>query len=98
MSKKSKSSTSAKILFSPVSILSGVVSSVLAGIVFKRVGKMLSSGKSDDKPEALNSEFRLRDVLIAAAAQGVLYAVIKALIDRGGARAFERATGEWPGN
>lgn len=35
---------------------------------------------------------------LAAAIQGMLYATIKALADRGGARAFERVVGEWPGD
>jgi hypothetical protein len=37
-------------------------------------------------------------VLIAAAIQGAIFAVVKAAIDRGGARAFQRWTGEWPGD
>ena len=30
--------------------------------------------------------------------QGLVFAVIKAAIDRGGARAFEHLTGAWPGD
>jgi hypothetical protein len=37
-------------------------------------------------------------MLMAAAIQGMIYSVVKATIDRGGAKAFERATGVWPGN
>ena len=40
----------------------------------------------------------MREVLIAAAVQGAIFALVKAVIDRGGARAFERWTGEWPGD
>jgi hypothetical protein len=35
---------------------------------------------------------------MTAALQGAIYAVVKAAIDRSGARAFERWTGEWPGD
>ncbi|HEX3929631.1 MAG TPA: DUF4235 domain-containing protein, partial [Nocardioides sp.] len=44
----------------------------------------------------LASGYRLRKVLLAALIQGAIYSVVKALIDRGGARAFERWTGDWP--
>ncbi|WP_408632955.1 DUF4235 domain-containing protein [Mycolicibacterium mengxianglii] len=35
---------------------------------------------------------------MAAAIQGAIYSVVKTLIDRQGARLFEKATGEWPGS
>ena len=37
-------------------------------------------------------------ILLAAALQGAIYAMVKALVDRGGARAFEKTFGEWPGD
>jgi hypothetical protein len=37
-------------------------------------------------------------MLMAAALQGAIYALVKATIDRAGAQAFERLTGEWPGD
>nr|WP_253905002.1 DUF4235 domain-containing protein [Arthrobacter sp. H14] len=36
--------------------------------------------------------------MIAALIQGAVFALVKALIHRGGARTFEKVTGEWPGN
>jgi hypothetical protein len=35
---------------------------------------------------------------MAAAIQGAIFGVVKAAIDRGSARAFQRWTGEWPGD
>ena len=46
----------------------------------------------------MESEYVMRELLVAAAIQGVIYSVIKMTIDRGGARAFQKWTGEWPGN
>ena len=40
----------------------------------------------------------MRDILIAATIQGAIFAAVKAAVDRGGARAFQRWTGEWPGD
>jgi hypothetical protein len=37
-------------------------------------------------------------VLPAAALQGAVFALVKAAIQRGGARGFERLTGVWPGD
>ncbi|SCY04158.1 Protein of unknown function [Microbacterium sp. LKL04] len=75
-----------------------MVSGALAGVIFKHLWKRASPTHRDDSPKALESEFGLGEVLIAAALQGALFALVKALVDRGGARAFERATGEWPGD
>jgi hypothetical protein len=36
--------------------------------------------------------------LPAAAVQGAIFAVVKASLDRGGARGFEKLTGVWPGD
>jgi len=37
-------------------------------------------------------------VLLAAVIQGAIFAVVKALIERAGAKSFEKLTGSWPGN
>lgn len=92
------SSRSAKVLYKPVGLLSSVVAGVLAGQLFKQVWKKASPSHPDDPPKALESEYPLREILIAAAVQGAIFAAVKAMVDRGGARAFERWTGEWPGD
>lgn len=91
-------STSAKILYRPVGLMSGIVSGALAGVLFKQIWKVASPSHSKDTPKALESEFPLREIVLAAALQGALYATVKALVDRGGARAFEETFGEWPGD
>ncbi|WP_299299596.1 DUF4235 domain-containing protein [uncultured Brachybacterium sp.] len=95
---KKSTSTSAKILYRPIGLVSGVVSGALAGVLFKQLWKVASPSHSKDTPKALESEFPLREILVAAAVQGAIYATVKALVDRGGARAFEKTFGEWPGD
>jgi hypothetical protein len=56
------------------------------------------AGDRSDPPKALESEYDLKEILIAATIQGAIYSLVKTLIDRGGARAFQRWTGEWPGS
>jgi len=93
-----QSSTSAKILYQPLGLLSSVAGGLVAGTVFKQVWKHATPGDKADAPRALESEYRIREILVAAAVQGAIFATTKALINRGGARVFQRLTGEWPGD
>ena len=90
--------TAAKLLYRPFGLASSIVGGVVAGQVFKQVWKRATPGDSPDAPKPLESEYSLREVLVAAAVQGAIFATVKTAIDRGGARLFERWTGEWPGD
>lgn len=96
-SREKPTSTSAKILYKPVGIVSGMVAGAIAGQIFQQVWGRTTVG-SDDPPKPLESEYPLKEVVVAAAVQGAIYAVVKAVVTRGGARLFERSTGEWPGD
>ena len=98
MRAEAPASTSAKILYRPVGSTSSIIGGVVAGQVFKQVWKRATAGPDGDAPKALESEYRMRDVVLAAAIQGAIFATVKAVIDRGGARLFQRWTGEWPGD
>ena len=91
-----QSNTAAKIAYRPLGLVSSLIGGLLAGIVFKQVWGLVKGEK--DAPGALESEYSWNDVLLAAAVEGAIFAVVKAAVDRGGARAFERWTGEWPGD
>lgn len=98
MAPEKKTSTSAKILYRPWGMIASLLGGLIAGQVFQRVWKALDPDSSEDPPKPLESEYRLPKVLVAALIQGAIFSVVKALINRGGARAFERWTGEWPGD
>ena len=91
-------STSAKILYRPVGLISSVLGGVIAGSIFKQIWKRAAPGTKDDPPKALETEYPVKEILLAAAMQGAIFAVVKTVIDRQGARLFEKATGEWPGS
>ncbi|KRF15538.1 hypothetical protein ASG90_12710 [Nocardioides sp. Soil797] len=98
MTSEEKGSTSAKILYRPVGLVSSMVAGLAASALFRWVWKRASHGDAEDPPRALETDYPLREILVAAVAQGAIYAFVKALTDRGGARAFQRLTGEWPGS
>ncbi|WP_432548113.1 DUF4235 domain-containing protein [Kineococcus sp. SYSU DK004] len=86
----------AKLAYRPIGLASGVLGGVVAGAIVKRVWKKVSG--EDDAPSALQGEYPWKEVLLAAALQGMVFAVVKAAADRGGAVAFQRLTGYWPGD
>jgi hypothetical protein len=91
-------STSAKLLYRPVGLVSSMAGGLLAGVIFKQVWQRVSPGDKPDPPKPLETEYALKEILLAAAIQGAIFSVVKTIIDRQGARLFERATGEWPGS
>lgn len=91
-------STSAKILYRPWGLVGSIAAGAVAGQIFQLVWKKATPVSTDDPPKPLQSEYQLREVLAAAAIQGAIFAVVKALFQRGSARGFQRWTGEWPGD
>jgi hypothetical protein len=94
----SQPSTSAKILYRPVGLLSSIVGGLLAGVIFTQVWRRATPGEKSDAPKALETDYPFREILLAAAVQGAIFSVVKTVIDRQGARVFEKWTGEWPGS
>jgi Protein of unknown function (DUF4235) len=84
-----------KMLYKPLSLAFGVAGGVLAGVVFKQVWKVVAG--EDEAPEATSEDYGWGEVLVAAALQGAIFAVVKAVVDRGGAAGVRKLTGDWPG-
>ncbi len=85
-----------KFLYAPFGIVFGVIGGLIGGQIFKLVWKRIAD--EDDAPDARESEYSWGEVLPAAALQGAIFALVKAAVDRGGAKGFERLTGVWPGD
>lgn len=83
-----------KLIYKPWGMLAGVVGGAVAGALFKQIWKRASG--EDEPPSATDRDRSWAEVLIAAGLEGAVYGAIKALVDRGGAAGFERATGTWP--
>lgn len=86
----------ARLAYRPVGLLAGVAAGAISGAIFKQIWRLVAH--EDDAPDALQSEYSLGKVLLAASIQGAIFAAVKALVDRGGANGFRRLTGEWPGD
>lgn len=99
-SQKNRPSTSAKVLYRPVGFVSSMAGGLIASLLFKQIWKRVSpsADSGDDVPGPLESEYPFKEILLAAVLQGAIYAGVKTAVDRQGARAFQRATGEWPGS
>jgi hypothetical protein len=90
------SSKGAKFAYRPIGLISGIVAGSLSGIAFKQIWKLVAN--EEEAPSALQSEYRMREVVLAAAIQGAIFAAVKAAVDRAGARGFTQLTGTWPGD
>lgn len=85
-----------KLVYRPFGLVLGILGGMLAGAAFKRLWKLLAD--EEKAPKAGESEYGWGEILAAATLQGAVFGLVKAAVDRSGARAFERVTGTWPGD
>jgi len=84
-----------KLLYKPLGMLFGVLGGIIATAVFQRVWR-LATGDSET-PDATDPNSGWGKITVAAAAQGAIFATVRAIVDRAGAKGFQKATGTWPG-
>lgn len=93
-----KSSLTAKMMYRPVGLVSSLAGGLVASAIFKQIWKRASDSDASDPPTPLDRDYPFKEVVLAAALQGLIFSVVKTVIDRQGARVFARWTGEWPGD
>lgn len=83
-----------KIIFTPVSIVLGLVAGMIGQKIFERIW-----GLADDEeaPSPQHREFSWPKLLIALAIEGAIFRLVKGVTDHGARTAFAKATGTWPG-
>ena len=83
-----------KMLYKPVGLALGATAGLVAGFAFKQVWKVVAG--DDDAPDATDEDRGWGEILLAAAIQGAIFAVVKAAVDRAGAHGVRKLTGDWP--
>lgn len=86
----------AKLAYRPIGLAASLGAAALAGKLVGVVWKKVVH--EDEIPGALNREYTMGKVLAAALFQAGVFAIVQALVDRGGAKLFEKVTGSWPGD
>ncbi|MBE8478000.1 DUF4235 domain-containing protein [Streptomyces justiciae] len=92
--KNKKKKLKLPLAYKPLGFVLGWSSGALAGIAFRKTWKVIRH--EDDAPDALDRDRTWGEILLAAAVQGAIFAVVRSAVDRTGAKAIERSTGVWP--
>jgi hypothetical protein len=83
-----------KVAYKPVGLVAGAAAGLLAGVVFRQLWRLVSG--EEEAPDATDREHGWPEVLLAATLQGAVFGLVRAAVDRGGAVAVARTTGDWP--
>ena len=84
-----------KLIYKPFALVVGLLAGILSKKAFERIWTAFTD---EDPSDPDDRDATWTEVLISAAASGVIIKVVQALVRRGGAVGFERATGFWPGD
>jgi hypothetical protein len=83
-----------KLLYKPI----GIVLGILAGIAGRKAFDFVwSKIDEEEPPEPTTQVAPWSKVLAAAALQGLIFRVVRTVVDRYGAKGWYWATGLWPG-
>jgi predicted metal-dependent enzyme (double-stranded beta helix superfamily) len=85
-----------KLLYKPIGMLVGVMGGILAGAIFKKVWKL--AAREEHAPKPTDAQRTWGEIILAAALQGAIFAVVKAAVDRSAAIGTRKLTGIWPGD
>jgi Protein of unknown function (DUF4235) len=86
-------SATSKAFYKPLSIATSVTGGLLAGAVFSQIWKRLSN-EEPAPPDPTDLSNSTRAALLGAGLQGLIFGVVKAAVDRAGARGYQAVTHE----
>jgi hypothetical protein len=84
-----------KAMYMPLQIASSVAGGLLAGAVFTQIWKKLSD-PDREPPDPKDLSRSGREAITAAALQGLVFGLVRAAVDRAGARGYHAITHQNP--
>jgi Protein of unknown function (DUF4235) len=84
----------AKVLFTPVSILGGLLAGFAARKIVEQIWGLIDK---DEPPDAKHRDISKVKMFAALAVEGAVFRTTKGAFDHYSRRWFERLTGTWPG-
>ena len=83
-----------KLLFIPISIVSGILAGFIAKKVFEQAWGLIDD---EEPPEAEHREIDYGKLAAALVLEGAIFRLVRGFIDHSARHGFERLTGSWPG-
>jgi hypothetical protein len=84
-----------KLLLRPIGIITGF----FAGFISKKLVDLVWGLVTDeDLPRAKTANTTWAKLIFATALEAVAFRVVRVVVDRAGAKGYERITGVWPGD
>jgi hypothetical protein len=90
MTAPERASAPVRIMYKPWGVIAGVAGGMVAGAVFKQIWRLV---RGEEAPGATDPARSWTETALAAALEGAVFAGVKALVDRGAASSFAKATG-----
>lgn len=83
-----------KFVFTPVSLLLGLLAGIVGQRIFEKVWALVDD---EEAPSPEHREFSWPKLIAALLVEGAIFRLVKGLTDHGARVAFARTTGAWPG-
>jgi Protein of unknown function (DUF4235) len=84
-----------KLIYKPIGIILGILGGIAGRQVFNQVWQRFDD---EEPPKPTTRETTLPRLISGVALQGAIFALVKMVIARGGAKAWNHLFGVWPGD
>lgn len=84
-----------KLIYKPFGLVLGIIAGLLSRKIFDAIWGLFDE---EEPPKATTAQTTWTKLIAATVLQAVAFKVVRAAVDRAGAKGFERLTGVWPGD
>jgi len=78
----------------PFSIVGGLIAGIIGKKLFEQTWSLVDD---EEAPDPKHREIPWKKLIPALLLEGAIFKIVRGLFDHGARRAFNRATGSWPG-